>query len=173
MEQVILVNSKDHEIGQAEKLDAHERGLLHRAFSVLILNSSGQMLLQKRAEGKYHSGGLWTNACCSHPRPNENTADAAKRRLMEEMGIELSPTFVYKFVYKTELDNNLIEHELDHVFIGHYDGEPSLDSKEASDWKFEDIEKIKSDIDSNPENYTIWFRIIMENIDRHLAQPIS
>lgn len=167
MEQVILVNSKDEAIGQMEKLEAHKHGSLHRAFSVLIFNKSGEMLLQKRADNKYHSGGLWTNACCSHPRPNEQTKDAAIRRLKEEIGLELTPRFAYKFIYKTILDNDLVEHELDHVFIGEHDGEPIINTEEASDWKYIDINELKNDISENPDKYTVWFKLIMQNIDQH------
>jgi isopentenyl-diphosphate delta-isomerase len=120
--EVILVDSEDNPIGTMEKMEAHEKGLLHRAFSVLIFNSKGQMLLQKRARSKYHSGGLWTNTCCSHPAPNESVAEAAKRRLKEEMGIDAEPKFAYKFIYKTPLDQNLVEHEVDHVFTATFDG---------------------------------------------------
>src|SRR5690349_19964529 len=118
MEQVILVDEHDREIGLMEKMEAHRKGVLHRAFSVVLFNSKGEVLLQKRSKNKYHSAGLWTNACCSHPRPNEPLQVAVKRRLQEEMGIDVDPQYLYKFLYQVELQNNLIEHELDHVFIG-------------------------------------------------------
>ncbi len=173
MEQVILVNSKDEPIGQMEKLEAHRQGSLHRAFSVLVFNKKGEMLLQKRAENKYHSGGLWTNACCSHPRPDEHILDAATRRLKEEIGLELTPRFAYKFIYKTVFDNDLVEHELDHVFIGEYDGDPKINEEEASDWKYVDVNELKSDIDQSPEKYTVWFKLIMQNIDQHHNLTLS
>lgn len=172
MEEVILVNSKDEEIGTMEKLKAHQTGALHRAFSILIFNSKGEMMLQQRADHKYHSGGLWTNACCSHPKPGESVQNAARRRLMEEMGIDLEPRFIYKFIYKSELENNLIEHECDHVFIGEYDDVPILNGDEASGWKFASVSDIKKDIEKNPEHYTVWFRMILANLDKHIYQPI-
>ncbi|MEP2774269.1 MAG: isopentenyl-diphosphate Delta-isomerase [Fulvivirga sp.] len=169
MEQVILVDTKDNAIGQMEKLEAHKKGALHRAFSVLIFNDKGEMLLQKRAESKYHSGGLWTNACCSHPRPDEDTAQAAKRRLQEEIGLDITPRFVYKFIYKTDFNNDLIEHELDYVFIGEHNGAPNINKDEVSDWKYMAINDLKKDITAHPEQYTVWFKIIVENIDKHLT----
>lgn len=169
MEQVVLVDTKDNAIGQMEKLEAHKKGALHRAFSVLIFNDKGEMLLQKRAESKYHSGGLWTNACCSHPRPEEDTTQAAKRRLQEEIGLDLTPRFVYKFIYKTDFNNDLIEHELDYVFIGEHNGAPSINTDEVSDWKYMAINDLKKDIIEHPEQYTVWFKIIVENIDKHLT----
>jgi len=166
MEEVILVNSKDEEIGSLEKLEAHRKGALHRAISVIVFNSVGEMLLQKRAPDKYHSGGLWTNTCCSHPRPNETSQEAARRRLIEEMGLITLPEFAYKFIYRTILDNNLIEHEYDHVFIATSDEAPKLDANEATDYKYVGIEKLKSDIKNNPDDYTVWFKIIMENYNQ-------
>ena len=136
MEHVILVDEADREIGTMEKLEAHQKGLLHRAFSILIFNSKGEMLIQKRAQSKYHSGGLWTNACCSHPLPNEDIEIAVKRRLKFEMGIEITPIFSYKFTYRTALDRDLIEYEVDHVFKGIYDGHPTINKDEVEDLKF-------------------------------------
>ncbi|HMQ01075.1 MAG TPA: isopentenyl-diphosphate Delta-isomerase [Cyclobacteriaceae bacterium] len=161
MEQVILIDENDNEIGLMEKLEAHQKGLLHRAFSVLIFNSKGELLLQKRADGKYHSAGLWTNTCCSHPLPNENMADACKRRLKQEMGIEVKPVYAFKFLYKIKLDNGLTEHELDHVYFGVYDDEPYLNEDEASDWMFVNIEALKTDMQQFPEKYTHWFQLII------------
>lgn len=146
-----------------EKMEAHEKGLLHRAFSVLIFNSKGEMLLQKRARSKYHSGGLWTNTCCSHPAPNESVAEAAKRRLKEEMGIDAEPKFAYKFTYKTPLDQNLVEHEVDHVFTATFDGEPIINTNEVEDWKFVEINELLVDIGSNPYRYTEWFKLIIQH----------
>lgn len=162
MEEVILVNEEDQPIGQMEKMEAHQKGLLHRAFSVLIFNSSEQVLLQKRASSKYHSGGLWTNTCCSHPRPGESVLDAANRRLMEEMGMTADLTERFHFIYKTDLDNDLVEHELDHVLVGQSDDLPKLNSDEAEDFKYIDLETLKEELKSSPENYTVWFKIIME-----------
>jgi len=161
MEQVILVDEQDCEIGTFEKLEAHKQGLLHRAFSVLLFNSKGEVLLQKRSSKKYHSAGLWTNTCCSHPRPGESVQDAAHRRLQEEMGIDATPEFAYSFIYKTTLENGLIEHELDHVLIGSFEGIPHVNNQEVEDWKFESIDWLKKDIISNPEHYTFWFKEIL------------
>ncbi len=163
MEQVILVDEQDNEIGTMEKMEAHKKGLLHRAFSVLIYNSNGELLLQKRAQSKYHSGGLWTNTCCSHPHPEESIFQAAQRKLNQEMGIALQTKFVFKFTYKTSLDNNLTEHEIDHVLIGHYDGQPKINPSEAEDWKFENPETVKGDMMINPERYTYWFKKILNH----------
>jgi isopentenyl-diphosphate Delta-isomerase len=161
MEQVILVDKYDNEIGLMEKLAAHEKGLLHRAFSVLIFNSKGEILLQKRADCKYHSAGLWTNTCCSHPQANESIEEASRRRLMEEMGIDLQPFFAFKFLYKVQLDNGLTEHELDHVFFGLYDGIPNLNELEASDWKFMKVDDLKQEMINQPNQFTHWFKLIM------------
>ncbi|MDX1627906.1 MAG: isopentenyl-diphosphate Delta-isomerase [Fulvivirga sp.] len=163
-EHVILVDEKDQRVGEMEKLQAHREGQLHRAISVLIFNKHGELLLQKRADHKYHSGGLWTNTCCSHPRPGESTQAAAKRRLLEEMGISLNLQFAYKFQYKANVDG-LIENELDHVFLGETDQQPVINQNEASDWKYASIDAIKKDINHNAQNYTAWFKIIMQNID--------
>lgn len=161
---VILVDQNDNPTGTMEKMEAHRKGELHRAISVMIYNSKGEMLLQKRASTKYHSGGLWTNACCSHPMPGEKTEDAARRRLKEEMGIDLQPRFSYKFIYKTDLDHNLIEHEYDHVFVGTFNGTPAINSSEVEDWKFVNTEWLKKDIRHNPDHYTHWFRLIVEQL---------
>ena len=160
---VILVDRQDRAIGTMEKMEAHRKGELHRAFSVLVFNSNGEILLQKRARSKYHSGGLWTNACCSHPSPGENIEEAARRRLREEMGIDIHPQFSYTFIYKTPLDQNLTEHELDHVFIGTFDGYPVVNDKEVEDWKFVTLPWLKSDMLQNPEAYTYWFRLIIDH----------
>ena len=162
MEEVILVDQNDHPIGQMEKMEAHEKGLLHRAFSVLIFNNKGEILLQKRASSKYHSGGLWTNTCCSHPRPGEEVLEAANRRLMEEMGMKADLSERFHFIYKTDLDNNLIEHELDHVLVGKTDVLPVLNHEEAEDFKYLDLLDLKDELKRNPHEYTVWFKIIME-----------
>ena len=163
MEEVILVTTDDLPIGTMEKMEAHRKGLLHRAFSVLLFNSKGEVLLQKRAEAKYHSAGLWTNTCCSHPLPGENITDAARRRLYEEMGIDAQPSFVYKFIYRTPLDQNLIEHELDYVFVGTFNGEPNINPAEVAEWKYADLQWLKADVKEHPEKYTVWFRLILEH----------
>lgn len=163
MENIILVDKFDNEIGTMEKMEAHRKGLLHRAFSVLLFNSHGELLLQKRARNKYHSGGLWTNTCCSHPRPKESIQEAARRRLKQEMGIDLLPTFAFKFIYKTNLDQSLIEHEYDHVYIGVFDGIPKINQDEVEEWKFMNLDSIRKDIKQFPESYTAWFKIIIEH----------
>jgi isopentenyl-diphosphate Delta-isomerase len=165
MEMVILVDKEDNVRGTMEKMEAHRKGELHRAFSVLVFNSKGEMLLQKRAKTKYHSGGLWTNACCSHPVPDENMEATIQRRVREEIGIEVEPKFSYKFLYKTSLDQNLIEHELDHVFVAEFNGEPTLNKNEAEDWKFIDLESLRMDVKQNPSTYTEWFKLILEHPD--------
>ena len=165
---VILVDKEDNAIGEMEKLEAHEKGLLHRAFSILIFNDKGEILLQKRAKSKYHSGGLWTNACCSHPEPHKNMIDTVQKRLAHEMGIKAHPTFLFKFIYKADLDNDLTEYEYDHVFTAVCNDEPILNLEEAEDWKFVDMESLKADIELKPELYTVWFRIIIDKLEHHL-----
>ena len=165
MDQVILVDENDNVVGSMDKLEAHVKGILHRAFSVLIFNSRGEMLIQKRAKNKYHSGGLWTNACCSHPMPGESTEAATKRRLREEMGIETETTFAYKFIYRAPLDSNLIEHELDHVFVGTFDGQPKINTDEVEEWKFISLEDVKKEAQEHPENFTYWFKLILEHAE--------
>ena len=165
---VILVDENDNQVGFMPKLEAHQKGLLHRAFSVFIFNKDFKLLLQKRALSKYHSGGLWTNTCCSHPRENEDILDAANRRLFEEMGIKTSLRKVYDFIYKAELDNNLIENEFDHVFYGVYDGNPTLNLNEASDFKWIDMHSLNLDIKDNPQDYTVWFKIAFDYFYKYL-----
>ncbi len=165
MEKVILVDEQDNALGTMDKLEAHSRGILHRAFSIVIFNSRGELLLQKRSLKKYHSGGLWTNSCCSHPRPDEPIVEAATNRLKHEMGIDVQPEFAYKFLYKSKLDNNLTEHELDHVFTGLFDGTPEINADEVADWKFISVEELRMDILKYPNRYTTWFRLIMSHPD--------
>ena len=160
METVILVDENDQSVGTMEKMEAHERGLLHRAFSVLLFNSKGELLMQKRSRSKYHSAGLWTNTCCSHPRPDEKMEDAIQRKLMQEMNIDAQPVFAYKFIYKADLENGLTEHELDHVFIGTFDGEPEINHDEVEDWKFISLSDLQKEIQNNSEQFTFWFKII-------------
>ncbi len=161
MEHVILVDEQDREIGTMEKMEAHKKGLLHRAFSILIFNSNGEMMLQQRANEKYHSGGLWTNACCSHPRPGETLEEAGKRKLIQEMGFECELNYSHKFVYKVELDNQLTEYEWDYVLVGYYDGAPDLNPGEAQAWKYESLEAIRNDVNLHPDSYTSWFKLII------------
>lgn len=158
---VILVDEHDNVTGSMDKLEAHRKGVLHRAFSILIFNSKRELLLQKRARHKYHSGGLWTNACCSHPAPNESVRDATRIRLKHEMGIDTQPEFLYKFRYECKLDQDLIEHELDHVYTAIFDGAPTINEDEVEDWKFVDLEQLQDDLKRHPERYTVWFRLIM------------
>ena len=161
MEHVILVDSDDNEIGTMEKMEAHRKGVLHRAFSVLLFDQSGRTLIQKRAKSKYHSSGLWTNTCCSHPLPGESLEVATRRRLKEEMGIDLQPAFSHSFIYKAQLDKDLIEHEFDHVFVGTFSGIPQINSKEVEDWKYVDLSWLKQDMERHPEAYTEWFKLII------------
>ena len=169
-EQVILVDESDRQIGIAEKLAAHQSGQLHRAFSIFILNSQGQLLLQKRAQHKYHSGGLWTNTCCSHPRPDESLTDATQRRLTEEMGITCELTELFSFIYRAELDRGLIEYEFDHVFLGYSDRPPILNPDEAEDWQWIDLPKLQADIRDRPSVYTYWLRDCCDRFVSHLPR---
>ena len=159
MEQVILVDENDNEIGLMEKMLAHRQGTLHRAFSIFIFNDKGEMLLQQRATNKYHSGGLWTNACCSHPKPGEAVKDAALRRLKEELGFETSIEELFHFTYNTSFDNGLTEHEYDHVFSGIYNGNIEFNTTEVQDFCYRSIEEIESSLQSHPQKFTAWFII--------------
>ena len=163
--QVILVDKNDKPVGVAEKMEAHQKGLLHRAFSVFIFNSKGEMLLQQRALDKYHSGGLWTNACCSHPNPGEETLAAAQRRLKEEMGFEVQVEKVFDFMYKTEFDNGLTEHEFDHVFAGEYDDQVDINKKEVMNFCYKEIQEIRNSLQTHPEKYTAWFHLAFPGIE--------
>lgn len=164
MEQVILVNNLDKEIGIAEKLDAHKKALLHRAFSVFIFNSAGKMLLQKRSIEKYHSAGLWTNACCSHPKPGEDIIIASQRRLLEEMGISVALEKIFDFIYKVEFNNGLTEYEFDHVLIGKSDLEIKPCLKEVSDYCFKNFEEIEAELELHPQKFTEWFKIAFPKV---------
>ena len=159
-ENVVLVDKNDNPIGLMEKIEAHRRGLLHRAFSVFIIDDASRLLLQKRSQTKYHSPGLWTNTCCSHPRNGEIVIDAANRRLMQEMGMSANLKHMFSFIYRAEFDNGLIEHEFDHVFIGKSNSDPVINSDEVCEWKWTEIKKIKKDIIENSHHYTEWFKII-------------
>lgn len=169
MEQVILVNEKDEQVGIMEKLEAHQKGVLHRAFSVFIFNENGDMLLQQRSDKKYHSAGLWSNACCSHPLPGESTEDGAHRRLQEEMGFDTKLSHAFEFTYKTGFDNGLTEHEYDHVFIGHYDGELQLNAEEVKGYCFMPMPMITEKMESDPGSYTSWFKIAFPMLKLFLA----
>ena len=153
-----------------DKLQAHNEGLLHRAFSVFIFNKKGEMLIHQRAADKYHSGGLWTNACCSHPLPGEDTALAASRRLQEEMGFETSLQKAFSFTYRTDFDNGLTEHEVDHVFTGIFEGNILPDPQEVSDYAFSSMDNIRQSIKTEPHLYTSWFKIAFPKLETYLAQ---
>lgn len=156
---MILVNENDEATGTMEKLEAHKRGLLHRAFSIFVFNSQGEMLMQQRAIHKYHSGGLWTNACCSHPQPGEETEEAARKRLKEEMGFGIPVTKIFDFVYKAKMDNGLTEHEFDHVFVGEYEGAVNYDREEVMNFSYKSMTEINDSLRIHPEEYTAWFHL--------------
>lgn len=160
MEKVVLVNPNDEVLGQMDKMQAHENGLLHRAFSVFLFNDQGEMLLQKRASEKYHSPNQWTNACCSHPRLNESYLDGAIRRTKEELGIDCELTEKFRFIYKADVGNGLWEHELDYVFVGNFSGEFDLNLDEVSEIRYVSIADLQKEITANPEHFTAWFKII-------------
>jgi isopentenyl-diphosphate Delta-isomerase len=166
--EVILVDEHDVQTGTMEKMEVHQKALLHRAFSVFIFNSKGEMLLQQRAKNKYHSASLWTNACCSHPKPGEETLMAAEIRLQEEMGFNTALTKAFDFVYKAPFDNGLTEHEFDHVFIGNYDGDIVPNADEVSDYCFKTVEEIKNSIQTHPQKYTEWFKIAFPKMEAYL-----
>jgi isopentenyl-diphosphate delta-isomerase len=165
---VILVDKEDKPVGLMEKMEAHRRALLHRAISVFIINSKGEWILQKRAMDKYHSQGLWTNTCCTHPLPGETDLESANRRLVEEMGIDCNLTKLFSFIYKEKLDNELTEYEYDHVFVGTSDNEPVINTTEVVDWKKISFDELDSDIRLYPDNYTFWFKEIYQNVNNHL-----
>ena len=167
-EHVILVDKQDNPIGLMPKLEAHQKALLHRAFSVFILNSKGELMLQQRAIHKYHSPGLWTNTCCSHQRDGETNIEAGKRRLQEEMGFSTELKEVTSFIYKAPFDNGLTEHEFDHVLLGHYEYEPVINKDEVLSWKWMPLEEVRNDIDQNPDLYTVWFVIIFAKFYKDL-----
>jgi len=162
MTDVILVDEAGREIGTMEKLEAHQKGLLHRAISVFVFHPDGRVMLQKRADDKYHSGGLWSNTCCSHPMPGESTRDAAKRRLKEEMGIDCELAELGTFTYRTEFESGLTEHEFDHVFTGTTSLEPTLNRDEAQDWKWQNVAELREDIRRRSELYASWLPMALE-----------
>jgi len=169
-EQVILVNELDQQIGLMPKLEAHERAILHRAFSVFILNDKNEIMLQQRAHHKYHSPLLWTNTCCSHQRDGETNIQAGSRRLYEEMGFKAELKELFHFIYKAPFDNGLTEHELDHVMIGYYNDEPIINPEEVEDWKWMKIEDVQNDMLANPDDYTVWFKIIFDEFYHFLEE---
>lgn len=169
-EKVILVNEKDEQIGLMPKLEAHEKAVLHRAFSVFVLNSNNEIMLQQRAHHKYHSPLLWTNTCCSHQREGESNIQAGTRRLYEEMGFTTDLKELFHFIYKAPFDNGLTEHELDHVMIGYYEGEPKINSDEVECWKWMAIDAVKTDIEKNSDSYTVWFKIIFDEFYHYLEE---
>lgn len=167
-ERVILVNEKDEQIGLMEKIEAHEKALLHRAFSVFVFNDKNELMLQQRAHSKYHSPGLWTNTCCSHQREEESNIEAGKRRLQEEMGFTTELKDTISFIYKAPFENGLTEHEFDHILVGSYNEQPNINPDEVAKWKWMDLQAIKKDMKENPEIYTEWFKIIFEKYDAHI-----
>lgn len=171
MEQVILVNEHDDEVGVMEKMEAHEKALLHRAFSVFIFNQQQQLLLQQRAHSKYHSGGLWTNTCCSHPRPGESVEQAAIRRLKEEMGFETSLSKAFTFTYMAPFSNGLTEYEFDHVFTGVYEGSIEINDNEVESYAYYSFDEVATMLEKDPQSFTAWFHIAFPKVrDWHLKQ---
>ncbi|MFX0557573.1 isopentenyl-diphosphate Delta-isomerase [Maribacter sp. CXY002] len=171
-EEVILVNKNDEQVGTMPKMEAHEKAVLHRAFSVFVLNDNNEIMLQQRAAHKYHSPLLWTNTCCSHQRVGETNVEAGKRRLQEEMGFSTELKELFSFIYKAPFDNGLTEHELDHVMLGHYNEEPNINPDEVGNWKWMTAEEIKLDIAKVPNNYTAWFKIIFDKFYGHLMDNL-
>ncbi|MFH1187620.1 MAG: isopentenyl-diphosphate Delta-isomerase [bacterium] len=169
-DKIILVDEHDNEIGAEEKLKAHREGKLHRCFSILVFNSKNELLIQQRAKTKYHTPGLWTNTCCSHPRKGKNLKEEAQKRLKEEMGFNCELKEIFSFIYKAKFDNGLTEHEYDHVFIGKFDSEPNPNPEEADDYKWVSLDDLKKDITKNPKKYTPWFGIILKKL---LTMPKS
>lgn len=169
-ERVILVNELDEQIGTMPKMEAHEKALLHRAFSVFVMNDKGETMLQQRAAHKYHSPLLWTNTCCSHQRVGESNIQAGKRRLQEEMGFKTELKELFSFIYKAPFDNGLTEHELDHVMMGYGHDAPKINPDEVADWKWMKPEAIKADMLENPDRYTAWFKIIFDKFYNHITE---
>ncbi len=163
-DRVILVNESDREIGSAGKLEAHRDGKLHRAFSIFVFNAKGELLLQKRSTKKYHSDGLWTNTCCSHPRPGERIETEVLQRLQQEMGFQCDLQWIFSFPYKVQFRNNLIENEIDHVFIGRFEGTPSPNPDEVDDWKWMDLEVLVHDVKLHPHAYSYWLTICLDQV---------
>lgn len=168
--QVILVNEQDEVVGAMDKMEAHLQAKLHRAFSIFVFNRKGEMLLQQRAEGKYHSGGLWTNACCSHPSPGEETAFSASRRLQEEMGFHTPLIKIFDFTYRAELDNGLVEHEYDHVYLGIYNGNVYPNPDEVQNYRYVDMEELKHWLQEQPDDFTAWFYIAFPLLEQWMLK---
>ena len=166
---VILVDDKDNMLGAGEKMQVHLDGTLHRAFSIFVLNDNSELLLQQRANDKYHSGGLWTNTCCSHPRPNETTIEAAHRRLMEEMGFDCELQPLFSMLYKGSVGNGLIEHEFDHIYIGKYNGPVVINEQEVKSYSFMSLDEVQSRIAETPNLFTLWMRIAFPEFLQKLA----
>jgi isopentenyl-diphosphate delta-isomerase len=171
--EVVLVDKNDRQTGSMEKLEAHQRGLLHRAFSIFIFNSKGEFLLQQRATGKYHNGGLWTNSCCSHPLPGEDVLTAARRRLREEMGFETELSPLFNFIYKVSFDNGLTEYEFDHVFTGIYEGNITIDKTEVKDFCFKELKDLKASLQTESLKYTEWFKIALPQVEAFHKQTFN
>jgi len=169
-EHVILVDKDDKQIGLMPKMEAHEKALLHRAFSVFVFNDDGELMLQQRAAEKYHSPLLWTNTCCSHQRDGETSLEAGKRRLQEEMGFECKLEEVFSFIYKAPFDNGLTEHELDHVMVGRFNEHPKINKEEVQDYKWMTLQEVKVDMELNPDDYTAWFQIIFEKYYNFISE---
>ena len=167
-EEVILVDVNDTPVGTMPKMEAHEKAILHRAFSVFILNKEGQLMLQQRALHKYHSPGLWTNTCCSHQRMGETNLEAGARRLQEEMGFETPLEELFSFIYKAPFDNGLTEHELDHVLLGHHNAVTEINTGEVASWKWMDLDQVAKEIITMPDQYTVWFKIIFDRFYKHI-----
>jgi isopentenyl-diphosphate delta-isomerase len=169
---LVRVDHDDQEIGVVDKMSAHREGVLHRAFSVFVFDRSGRLLLQRRALDKYHSGGLWSNTCCSHPRPGERPLDAAHRRLEEEMGFDCPLTGGYAFTYRIDVGNGLVEHEFDHVFVGQFDGEPRPDRAEVDGWAWTPLDEVCADVVTRPSEYTVWLRIVLDRLQKASAAAL-
>ena len=169
-EKVILVDKKDWPLGEMEKMEAHKKAVLHRAFSIFIFNDKNELMLQRRALSKYHSPGLWTNTCCSHPRPGEEVLEAGHRRLQEEMGFDCELHKIFDFIYKAELDQGLTEHEFDHVLFGRFNQDPAINPDEVDDWKWMNMEELAADMEAHADKYTVWFRIAFERVKAFLEE---
>lgn len=169
-EYVVLVDEHDHEVGVQEKLRAHVAGQLHRAFSAFVFNAEGHLLLQQRSRDKYHTGGCWSNTCCSHPRPDEPVKQAAQRRLQEEMGFTCELTPAFSFVYEAEL-GTLVEHEYDHVLVGYFDRDPAPNPREVANWRWISPDALRSEVERHPTHFTPWFRLSFERVLEHVADP--
>ena len=173
IEEVVLVNEKDEAVGTMEKMAAHEQAILHRAFSVFVFNNGGDILMHQRAHSKYHSGGLWTNTCCSHPRPGEEVVAAATRRLQEEMGFTTNLTKAFDFTYKAAFDNGLTEHEFDHVILGQYDGLVNFNPNEVAAYAYMTVQELERQIKETPELFTAWFHIAYPKLKAWMADPLN